>query len=210
VFDLYFITEASPISTILSNLAAAVSGMSTPDRRGRLCVQLRAKHLTAREQYELATQAAAVCGAQGVPLLINDRVDVALSVGAAGVHLPEAGLPIAAARKLLGTTALIGVSCHDAEGLARAAAQGADFVTLSPVFASPDKGEPLGVPAFRALVSTAKLPVYALGGISPARASQLRTSGCQGMAAISAISRAAEPAAVVQQFLSAWHATTPG
>jgi thiamine-phosphate pyrophosphorylase len=208
VFDLYFITEASPSATVLSNLAAAVSGMPAPatasNKRGRLCVQLRAKHLTVREQHALATQAVTLCRARGVPLLINDRVDIALSVGADGVHLPEAGLPIAVARKLLGNRAWIGVSCHDAQGLARAAAEGADFATLSPVFASPGKGTPLGMPAFCALVSAAQLPVYALGGLTPECAQQLRTSGCRGLAAISAISRAADPAAAVQQFLSAW------
>ncbi|MET0389938.1 MAG: thiamine phosphate synthase [Polyangiales bacterium] len=201
-FALYLITEATAPGDVLETVRAALS-QAPP---GRVCVQLRAKQASAREQYTLARELLPVCRARQAPLVINDRIDVALAVGADGVHLPEQGLPLSAARVLLGPRALIGVSCHASAGLAAAAAGGADFTTLSPVFESPGKGEPLGAERFLALTHAAQLPVYALGGIQARHAAQLRAAGAQGLAVISAVSRAPDPGGALHALLQAWDA----
>lgn len=128
----------------------------------------------------------------GVPTLVSGRVDVAAALGL-GVHLPERGLPADVARALLGPDVLVGVSRHDAEGLARAATEGADYATLSPFAATPGKGAPLGAEAFATLARRAPLPVIALGGIDRTNAAEALRAGASGVAMI----RAADPALVV-------------
>jgi thiamine-phosphate pyrophosphorylase len=139
-------------------------------------------------------------------LVVNDRADLAQAIAADGVQLPERALPAAVVRRVLGERALIGVSCHDAPGLAAAASGGASFATLSPVFASPGKGEPLGLPAFSALARTAGLPVYALGGVAAPHARALRAAGAAGLAVISAVFGSTDPAAATAELLAAWYA----
>jgi thiamine-phosphate pyrophosphorylase len=108
------------------------------------------------------------------------------------VHLPDGG-DAAAARALLGPGALIGVSAHDGAGIARAAAQGADYVTLSPVFPSlskPGYGPPLELEGFARLAANAPLPVLALGGIDAGNAASVRAAGAAGVAVMGALLRA--------------------
>jgi thiamine-phosphate pyrophosphorylase len=200
VFTLYLITDGHDPSLIPRAVSEALAN-SPP---GRIAVQLRAKACDPLTLFDLATQLRAITSQLGAALLINDRADIALATRADGVHLPERGLPIAAARALLGPHALIGASCHSAQSLARAAREGASFATLSPVFPSPDKGEPLGVTGFAALSANARLPVYALGGVLPEHAPQLRAAGAQGLAVISGVFSRPDRAAAVERFLSTW------
>jgi thiamine-phosphate pyrophosphorylase len=200
VFDLYIITDGTAPEAVVPAVRAALA--QVPPQQ--VCVQLRAKLWPARQQLSLALSLREVCQEHSAKFLINDRVDIALSVHADGVHLPEQGLPVEAARHLLGPSALIGTSCHDRAGLERAATAGASFATLSPVFATPGKGQPLGVERFAALSRDAALPIFALGGVQPEHALQLRAAGAAGLAAISAIFGARDPGAAALRFLSAW------
>ena len=127
---------------------------------------------------------AATLRATGVPLLMHRRPDLALLVGAVGVHLPERGLPIAEARRLLGPDRLIGVSRHDAEGLAGAV--GADYATLSPFAAVAGKNPPLGPAAFGRMRRSAPpaTRVLALGGLSPANVAEAMGAGADGVAVL--------------------------
>jgi thiamine-phosphate pyrophosphorylase len=106
------------------------------------------------------------------------------------------------ARAALGPRAWLGVSCHDPSGLRRAADGGADYATLSPVFDSPNKGPALGIERFAAFARAAPLPVFALGGVQARHAEQLRAAGARGLAVISAVFGAADPAAAVRALLS--------
>jgi thiamine-phosphate diphosphorylase len=169
-------------------------------------VQLRAKGCEPKQLYEIALEVQADCAAHSAGFVVNDRADLAQAASADGVHLPERALPAGTVRLLLGEGALIGVSCHDAAGLAAAASGGASFATLSPVFASPHKGAPLGLTRFSELVSAANLPVYALGGVEASRASALRRAGAAGLAVISAVFASPDPAGAVSSLLAAWHA----
>ena len=203
MFSLYLITDGRlPASPLCAALARALHAAPA----ARVAVQLRAKQLPAAQLYELALPVLQLCRAHGVPLLINDRVDVALAVGADGVHLPEKGLQLSAARALLGERALLGVSCHDAAGLEAASSGGASFATLSPVFDSPGKGTQLGLARFAQLAARAGLPVLALGGVSASAASALRSSGAAGLAVISAVFAANDPGAALSELLAAWDA----
>jgi len=200
VFDLYIITDAAVLEVVVPKVRDALARVPPH----RVCVQLRAKSWPAREQLRLAHHLREVCEARAAKFLVNDRVDIALSVQADGVHLPEQGLPVETARNLLGPSALIGISCHDRAGLERAGKAGASFATLSPVFATPGKGQPLGVEQFAVLTRGAALPIFALGGVQSEHALQLRAAGAAGLAAISAVFGAADPGAAAQRFVHAW------
>jgi thiamine-phosphate pyrophosphorylase len=134
-------------------------------------------------------------------MLVNDRADVALLVGADGVHLPEAGLTVAQARELLGPDALIGRSCHDRAGFAAADAAGASFATLGPIGPVPGKGPPMGADGFARAVEELPLPAYALGGVDAAAAPALVEAGAAGVAVVRAVYDAPDPAAAVAAIL---------
>jgi thiamine-phosphate pyrophosphorylase len=198
---LYLITDRRRVPD--GDLSAA---LEAPLAAGVRLVQLREKDLTTRALCELARAVRAVTDRAGAALLINDRADVALAVGAAGVHLTSADPPVAEARALLGPDALIGVSTHTLDEARAAADGGASFVTFGPVFDTPSKrgmGAPVGLAALAEAVAQVRVPVFALGGIGPARAAKVAATGCHGIAAISAVLGAADPAAAVRALAGA-------
>jgi thiamine-phosphate pyrophosphorylase len=139
-------------------------------------------------------------------MLVNERIDVALAAGADGVHLPSNGIEPADARRLLGPDKLIGVSTHQPSEIARAASQGADFAVFGPVFAPISKGAyaaPCGRDGLAAVCRDAPIPVFALGGITAARVSELAGAGAHGVALIGTVMGADDPAAAVHELLEA-------
>ncbi len=166
---------------------------------GSAVVQLREKDLGAGELCALARRLLGVTREYRAPLLINDRLDVALAVGADGVHLPENGLELAAARRLAGPEFLLGVSTHSIEGVARAAKSGADLILFGPVYDSPDKrrfGAPQGIVALeKATIAAGTTPLYAVGGFNDETAVRAaRAAGAHGVAAIRAFIGPGAPA----------------
>jgi thiamine-phosphate pyrophosphorylase len=137
-------------------------------------------------------------------VLVNDRVDVARLCRAAGVQLPEQGIPLAAARRLLGPAPLIGVSVHTALAARAAMDEGADYAVLGPIFetASHPGRAPLGVGAIEQALPAR---VIAIGGITPERARQCRAAGAWGVAAVSALWHAADPGSAVRAMLLSFH-----
>jgi thiamine-phosphate pyrophosphorylase len=160
-------------------------------------VQLREKDLGGGPLRRLAAELLEVTRARGARLLINERVDVAMAVGADGVHLPERGFPIAEARALLGPDALIGASTHDPAGVARAVAAGVNLVVCGPVWPTPSKpgSSGFGTAGLRDAVRAAgQTPLYALGGVdTPDRAGHCVAAGAHGVAGIRAFLAAADP-----------------
>ncbi len=129
-------------------------------------------------------------------LLINDRIDLCLAVRADGVHLRSNSLPTRIARRILGDSKLIGVSTHSLEEAQRAQEEGADFITLGPIYETPSKagyGPPLGLDVLRTVHRWIKIPVLALGGIQKDRIREVLDAGANGIALISAILTAANP-----------------
>lgn len=153
--------------------------------------QFREKDLPLKAQFELASKIRKVTKKFGMKLLINDRIDLCLAIDADGVHLPVSGLPISAARRLLGSDKLIGASCHQYKELKNAEVEGANFAVLGPVYDTPSKrpyGSPLGLSEFKRIRESTGLPLFAIGGIQQHRIKEVFSAGADGIAVISAIS----------------------
>jgi thiamine-phosphate pyrophosphorylase len=195
----HLLSDRRLVPDLAARAGAALAGVPP----GAVAVHLREKDLGGRDLLALAVALRAVCRARGQLLLVNDRVDVALAAGADGVHLPAAGIPPADARRLLPPSALVGVSCHSAEDVARARDGGASYAFLSPIFDTPSKrayGPPVGVEALRGAAALG-LPLVALGGVTPDRAPELLAAGAAGVAAIRAWLEGPDPAAAVRAML---------
>ena len=159
-------------------------------------VQLRERDLDARELYGLAEEMRRITDAAGAALLVNHQVDVALAVGADGVHLGWRSLRVKDVRKLVDKRLCIGISCHNLAQLHTAERAAADYVLLGPVFPTPSKQglvEPIGLDMTGELITGSKLPVIAIGGIKPENAKDTRAIGAAGIAVISAIITAPDP-----------------
>jgi thiamine-phosphate pyrophosphorylase len=164
---------------------------------GATCVWLRAPDATGRALYDAAGGLLLRCRRLGAALLVGDRVDVALAVGADGVQLGGRAVPARAVRPWY--RGWIGVSCHSAADLAAAHAAGADHVVVSPVFGVPQKGPPLGVEGLAALVRGFPRPVVALGGIDASNVGVVRAvPEVAGAAVIRALRDAPDPAAAAR------------
>lgn len=175
---LYLITDRRLRPDLPQAVEAALAALPP----GGAAVQLREKDLPARKCWELATALLPICKRHRAPLLVNDRIDVALAAGADGVHLGGGSLSAAIARRLLGPRAWIGVSCHGHDELD--AAKGADFATYSPIFPSPGKGEAIGLDALREAARHTPLPLFALGGVEAKNTGACLAAGAHGVSAI--------------------------
>ena len=158
---------------------------------GASLVQLREKQMPALEFYEQAKAAVAVAERTGVQLIINDRVDVALGVGAHGVHLGQDDLPPDAARKLLGATAIVGYSTHNVDQALEATKLPIDYLAIGPIFPTTSKTDTspvLGLEGLRAVRRTiGEFPLVAIGGITHANARVAIEAGANSIAVISAL-----------------------
>jgi thiamine-phosphate pyrophosphorylase len=173
---------------------------------GLRAVQVRERDLATSDLLELSRTLSAVVRARGGWLLINDRIDLVLALGADGVHLRTDSLPVAVARRLLGPDRLIGVSAHSTEDVLQAESEGADFVVLGPVYETPSKrpyGPPIGLKPLEEASRRSQIPVFAIGGVTPARVPEVRRAGAYGVAVISAILSAGSVEHAVRQFLDA-------
>jgi thiamine-phosphate pyrophosphorylase len=191
-FDLYLITDRNLTHgrELCAVVEAALGG-------GVTTVQLREKDLGGKELFVLAEKLAALCRAYKAQLFINDRIDIALAVDAAGVQLGKTSLPIETARTLLGGEKLIGYSAHSADEAKAAENSGADFILFGPVFFTPSKapfGTPQGIERLRQAVTQTALPVFAIGGIKPDNLAEVMRTGSRGVALISAIMSEPDPA----------------
>ena len=157
---------------------------------GVTMVQLREKEGTTRAFIAEARLLKDLLFGTGVPLIINDRLDVALAVGAEGLHLGQQDMTIADARRLAGAEMLIGISAECFEDALRAEAEGADYIGISPVFATSTKKDaamPLGLAGVRRIRSAVNLPLVGIGGISLDNAAEVLQAGADGVAVVSAI-----------------------
>jgi thiamine-phosphate pyrophosphorylase len=200
-FSLYVVTDrhqtgGRPLNPLIEQ---AVTG-------GARAVQVRERDLATRDLLALSRELCASVRARGVRVMINDRVDLVLALGADGVHLRSDSLPVAAARRLLGADRLIGVSAHSADDVARAESDGADFAVLGPVYETPSKREyglPIGLRAIEEAGRRCRIPVFAIGGMTVARVEDVRKAGAYGVAVVSAILSAESVESATRQFLDA-------
>ena len=157
---------------------------------GLLTVQLRERDLSARELVALAREVQAVTASSKSQLLINDRIDVALTLEGVGVHLRSNSLPISVARQLLGAQRLLGISVHSIEEAVQAESHGADYIILGPIYETPSKqmfGSPLGIHVLERACERVRIPIIGIGGVTAVRAREMRRAGAFGAAVITAI-----------------------
>lgn len=156
---------------------------------GVTLVQYRAKTASSAEMYAEALQLKALCDSFNVPLIINDRLDIAMAVGAAGVHLGQDDLPCAVARKLLGEDYIIGVSAHNPAEAKAALQSGADYLGCGAVFGTATKADvkKLGTEGLTAICREKGLPVVGIGGVTADNYSEVRAAGADGAAIVSGI-----------------------
>jgi thiamine-phosphate pyrophosphorylase len=203
---LYLVTDrhatgGRPLAAVVRRALLGLAGTGVPPRA--VAVQLREKDLSGRALCELAHALRIETAAAGAQFYVNDRIDVALAVGADGVHLGGEALSAADARAI-GPALAVGVSAHGLDDV-RAAAGRADFAFLGPIYDTPSKrryGSPLGAAALIAAAGLG-LPLVAIGGIEPAAVGGAVTAGARGVACIRAVMSAADPAAAVRAFCEA-------
>lgn len=169
--------------------------------RGLVGVQLRAPAASDRELTRWGRELRAMTERAGCALTINRRADIAKIVAADGVHLPERGLPPSFVRAHWPELPMVGASRHDADGLSDVERDGAHYAFLSPVFAVPGKGYPIGVEGFRAAIDDVGIPTYALGGITADAVRPVLDAGAHGVAIRRAIYRSAEPRETLRRVL---------
>lgn len=188
-------TAGRPLATVVEQALSGIGGSGLLPHE--VAVQLREKDLSGRALVELARALRDATAAAGVKLLVNDRVDVALAVGADGVHLGGESLTPADARGIAPALA-VGISAHGLDEL-RARAPHADFAFFGPIFDTPAKrryGPPLGMDALTAATAIG-VPLIAIGGIEPATVDGVLAAGARGVACIRAVMGAPDPAAAV-------------
>lgn len=173
---------------------------------GLPAVQLREKDLGAGDLADLARALRGPTAARGALLIVNDRADVALAVGADGVQRTSASLSVEDLRAVAGRRLLIGASTHGLDEALAAERAGADWVVFGPVYDTPSKrryGPPQGLAALEEVAAAVSIPVVAIGGITPERVREVRAAGARGVAVISAILAAPSPADATRRFLEA-------
>ncbi len=190
-YSLYLVTDrglARGRST-LEIVSAAVHG-------GATVVQLREKDCSTWDFIEQALALKEFLKDRGVPLIINDRVDVAQAVKADGVHLGQTDMPLGLAKKILGDSMIIGISAESLQDAVEAENGGADYLGVSPIYATPTKTDtaaPLGLEGLREIRKAVRLPLVGIGGLNRDNAAEVIRSGADGVAVVSAIVAADDP-----------------
>jgi thiamine-phosphate pyrophosphorylase len=177
----YYVTDRKAFGSaeaLLSNIAKQLA-------RGIELIQLRERDLAAAQLLALGEAVLRLPNPTGTKLLINDRTDVALACGAAGVHLRGNSVAPSRIRSIAPKGFLIGVSCHSVEEVQRAGEEGASFAVLAPIFATAGKGPALGMGPLAEAAAAVRIPVLALGGITEGRVHQCIEAGAAGIAGIS-------------------------
>ncbi len=183
-YTLYLCTDRGLMTsrTVEQSVEQAVCG-------GASVIQLREKHLSSRDFYETALKVREVTARYHVPFLVNDRADIALAVGADGVHVGQSDLPCTAVRRMMGEDALIGVSVSTVEEALAAQADGADYLGVGAMFATGTKEDAAVVrrDTLRAIRAAVDLPIVIIGGVNAATIPQFAGLGIDGAAVVSAI-----------------------
>jgi thiamine-phosphate pyrophosphorylase len=157
---------------------------------GAAVIQLREKNMSTREMYEVGVKLKTLTEKLGVKFIINDRLDIALAVGADGVHLGQDDLPVSIARNIGGKNMIIGVSASNVKEACLGEKAGADYIGLGPIFNTPSKddaGKPIGLKVIKEVKKAVSIPVIAIGGINQENAKKVLTAGADNIAVISAV-----------------------
>jgi thiamine-phosphate pyrophosphorylase len=176
------------------------------------CVQLREKSCGTLEFIQEALAVRDFLEGQGVPLIINDRLDVAMGVAADGVHLGQSDMPLKMARNIVGPDMLIGISAESLEDAIEADEGGADYIGVSPIFDTPTKTDTapaLGLSGLKAIRKAVGIPLVGIGGLNLENAASVIDSGADGIAVVSAIVSDDDPQLAAQQLRTAIDRSKP-
>jgi thiamine-phosphate pyrophosphorylase len=194
---LYFVTDRG-----LCGAKPLVDCVLQAIRGGAVCVQLREKEVSTRFFIEEAARIKALLAPFRVPLIINDRLDVALAVEADGVHVGQDDMPYEIARKLMGPKAIVGLSVETWEDVEQAQGLDCDYLGVSPVFATPtktDTKEPWGLEGLARIRAFSRHPLVGIGGLNAGNAEAVIRAGADSVAVVSAICAAADPRAASRE-----------
>lgn len=171
---------------------------------GATIIQLREKDCTSREFYELALSIKDITDAYEVPLIINDRLDIALAVHADGVHLGQSDIPVQVARNVMEPNCIVGATANTLEKAKEAWQSGADYLGVGDVFGSATKNDtkPVELKELKKICDTVKIPVVAIGGISKKNIHLLKDTGVAGVAVISAVLGQTDITAAAEELIS--------
>jgi thiamine-phosphate pyrophosphorylase len=203
---LHVLTDARAGRDALHTTALALAA-------GAPVVQLRVKGVSDRELCDLGSKLMGLCTASNAICLVNDRVDIALAIGAHGTHLGADDLTVAAARRIAGPGHIIGGTAREPERAARLVADGADYLGVGPAFATATKDglpEPIGPAGIAAVASAVAVPVIAIGGVTVSHVADLRAAGAHGVAVVSEVSEAPDPAEATRRLLRELSAPSVG
>lgn len=193
-----------PILNAAENPQTVISLAEALADAGIQVIQLRAKKSTARHVFEIARELSASLVRRAAKLIVNDRPDIAVLTGAAGVHVGQDDLPVEEARKVCGGGLWVGVSTHNLEQLRAAEASSADYIAVGPVFPTTTKENPdpvVGLEFVRAARSIAKKPLVAIGGITVESAGLVFRAGADCVAVIRDLAHTADSVARARQYL---------
>lgn len=200
---LYFITDSTtvPEDRFLPVVEAACKG-------GATIIQLREKDRSTREYLELAQATHEITARYGIPLIIDDRVDVALAIGAEGVHVGQSDMPVRLARKLMGEGKIIGATAKTVPQALEAYEQGADYLGCGAIYPTTTHVKTVITPVetLKDVVKAVPIPVNAIGGLNKDNIFVLKDSGIAGICAVSAIMKAADPETVTRELKAAFKA----
>jgi len=203
-YSIYLVTDQSLMST--DSLAEAVEQAILG---GCTVVQLREKELSALAFYQIAAELRRLTARHDIPLIINDRIDIALAVGADGVHIGQSDIPAAAARRLIGEDMALGVSVRSVEEAVQAVQDGADCLGVGAMFATSTKedAEIVTMEVLRRIREAVEVPVVVIGGIHKNNAAAFKAAGVDGLAVISAIISQKNITAATEELVQLWHST---
>lgn len=194
---LYLVTDKSnDVEKFLETIEEAIKG-------GVTVVQIREKTADTLDFYNLALKVKEITTKYNIPLIINDRVDVALAIDADGVHVGQSDMPCDVTRKLVGENKIVGISAATVEEAKKAESDGADYIGTGAVFptATKDDASSVTINELKEIVNSIKIPVVAIGGINHENASELTDSGIAGISVVSAIMSSDNPKKSSQELL---------
>lgn len=197
--SVYLVTDGGDSQDFCKKVELAIAG-------GATLVQLREKKLETGDFFRLALKVKQITDAHGVPLIINDRLDIALAVDAAGLHVGKEDLPVAIARRWLGPDKILGATAATVQDAVAAEHDGADYIgsgAMYPTSTKPNKPV-LPLATLEQIKHAVRVPVVAIGGITPENSIPLLKAGIDGVAVVSAIMASLDPLAETQRFAKAW------
>lgn len=183
-YSVYLVTDRDLMSTetIEEAITQAIAG-------GTTLIQLREKECSSLDFYNTAVKVKAICDKNNIPLLINDRLDIAMAVDAAGVHVGQSDLPASVVRRIIGEDKIIGVSAGTLENAVKAEKDGADYIGVGAMYATGTKkdAKPTSIETLKKIRANVNIPIVVIGGINKERVKDFEGTGIDGLAIVSAI-----------------------